>query len=417
MPRPLKILISAYACEPDVGSEPGVGWHTVAQIARFHEVWVLTRANNRPRIQQALVGRPMPNVHWVFVDLPYWARFWKKGPRGVHLYYCLWQTAAYLAARRLAHRIQFDLAHHVTFATYWLPSFLPLLGIPFIWGPVGGGESAPREFYSTFTLRARVSEHLRDFIRLLAEGVPSVRSAARQARVTLATTPETAARVRRLGRVDCQVVTQVGLSSDEMASLHQLEAPRNDRFRLLSIGRLLDLKGFHLGLMAFAGFQEQHPNSEYWIIGDGPQRKRLEDLARRLNLAEKVHFTGWLPRQLVLEHLAACHVLVHPSLHDSGGFVCVEAMAAGRPVICLDLGGPSLLVGQDAGFTIPAKTPSQAIEDLKEAMSRLAAVPDLRSRMGRAGRERVQRKLTWERKGEWLAGLYEDVVRNDCREH
>ena len=92
----MKLLISAYACEPGLGSEPGVGWNCVRQAARFHEVWVLTRKNNREPIENALKTVPLENVHFAYFDLPRWARFWKRGTRGLHLYYYLWQIGAYL---------------------------------------------------------------------------------------------------------------------------------------------------------------------------------------------------------------------------------------------------------------------------------------------------------------------------------
>jgi hypothetical protein len=94
----MKVLLSAYACEPGKGSEPGVGWNWVRQIAPFAEVWVITRSNNREAIEKALAEEPLPNVHWVYFDLPRWARFWKKGQRGVHLYYYLWQVGIYFLA-------------------------------------------------------------------------------------------------------------------------------------------------------------------------------------------------------------------------------------------------------------------------------------------------------------------------------
>lgn len=114
----LKILVSAYACEPGKGSEPGVGWNWVKQLARFHDVWVLTRTNNREPIERALAQEPMANVHWVYFDLPRWARFWKKGRRGVHLYYYLWQIGAYFVGRRLHNQVKFDLVHHITFDNF-----------------------------------------------------------------------------------------------------------------------------------------------------------------------------------------------------------------------------------------------------------------------------------------------------------
>ena len=78
----LKILLSAYACEPGRGSEQGVGWNWARQMAKEHEVWVVTRANNRMPIETALAWDPLPNAHFVYYDLPRWARRWKRGPFG-----------------------------------------------------------------------------------------------------------------------------------------------------------------------------------------------------------------------------------------------------------------------------------------------------------------------------------------------
>src|SRR5206468_1925717 len=105
----LRVLVSAYACEPDRGSEPGVGWNLVCQIARFNEVWVVTRANNREPVEAALAQHPLPNVHFVYFDLPAWARCWKRRGYGVRLYYYLWQFCVWLVVRKLHRTIGFDL--------------------------------------------------------------------------------------------------------------------------------------------------------------------------------------------------------------------------------------------------------------------------------------------------------------------
>lgn len=124
MGKRLKILVSAYACEPGKGSEPGSGWYGVKKIAPFNEVWVITRANNREAIENTLPEDPMPNIHWVYYDLPAWMRFWKKGGRGVQLYYFLWQLGLYFVAKKLHARVGFDVVHHITFATYGSRVFL-----------------------------------------------------------------------------------------------------------------------------------------------------------------------------------------------------------------------------------------------------------------------------------------------------
>src|SRR3954471_9943399 len=115
----MRILVSAYACEPGKGSEPGVGWMWCRLLARFGEVTVITRANNRPSIEAASSIPEFSHLHFEYVDLPPWARRWKRGAKGARLYYVLWQFAALKRARRLVSDTKFDLAWHVTFANAW----------------------------------------------------------------------------------------------------------------------------------------------------------------------------------------------------------------------------------------------------------------------------------------------------------
>jgi glycosyltransferase involved in cell wall biosynthesis len=402
----VKILVSAYACEPGKGSEPGVGWNWVKQIARFHEVWVITRANNETAIQRETEKVPMPNVHWIFYDLPRWLRFWKKGERGLRPYYYLWQVGIYLRARRLAREVRFDLAHHLTFVNYWLPSLLALLPVPFIWGPVGGGESSPSKFRPAFSRRGRFYERARDLARSMAWWDPFVRQTARRAKVGLATTHDTAAKMRALGCRNVVLYSEAGLPEGDILRLAALPQHSDGPFRVISIGRLLHWKGFDLGLRAFALASKQLPNAEYWILGDGPEMTQLQGLARGLGVERRVVFWGVLPRHEALDKLLACDVLLHPSLHDSGGWVCLESMAAGRPVVCLDLGGPGVQVNEETGIKVEASSPEQAVHEIADALLRLSGDPELRLKLCQAGRRRVKEVFSWNRKGEWMNEVY-----------
>jgi glycosyltransferase involved in cell wall biosynthesis len=147
-------------------------------------------------------------------------------------------------------------------------------------------------------------------------------------------------------------------------------------------------------------------------VGDGPERANLSTLVRRLGLTGRVHLWGSRTRPEALEMLAACHVLVHPSLHDSGGWVCLEAMAAGKPVVCLDLGGPAEQVTDRTGIKVVANNPEQAVSDLALAMTLVSTNPDMRHAMGEAGRERVREVYIWEKKGDRLDALYASVLEN-----
>lgn len=402
-----KILISAYACRPGNGSDPGIGWHTVQELVKQHQVWVITRNDNRPFIEVELASNPIPRLHFVYYDLPTWVQWWKREQRGVQIHYYLWQIGAYWVARKLYYDIGFDLVHHVTYVKYWGPSFLALLPVPFIWGPVGGGESGPKSFWRDFNWRGKTYETLRDIARWLGEHDLFVRFTARRSTVALAATEETAERLSALGCKRVELCEVASLPEADFNSLIQLPFA-SQKSRFVSIGRLLHWKGFHLGIRAFA--KANLPDAEYWVIGDGPEAEQLQDLVEELGITQQVKFWSKLPRDVTLQRLGECLALVHPSLHDSGGWVCLEAMAAGRPVLCLDLGGPAMQVTKETGFKIPANTPEQVVYDLAKAMTCLAQDSELRVRMGQAGQKRIIEAYTWETKGQFLNQIYAEVL-------
>jgi glycosyltransferase involved in cell wall biosynthesis len=409
----MKVLLSAYACEPGRGTELGVGWNTAWEISKYHEVWVLTRPDDgRESIELELERHPNPNLHFVYFTLPIIGGAWKWGQGVIQVHYYLWQIQAYFVALKLHQEIRFDVAQHVTFVRYSTPSFLALLPIPFIWGPVGGGESAPIKFWKEFSLRGKIYELLRKFSHWVGERDPFTGITAQRSFVARAATEETASRLRTLGCRQVQVISQVGLLPEELSDLEKY--PFNDQspFRFISIGRFLHWKGFHLGIMAFA--KANLKDSEYWLLGQGPEQINLEGLVDRLGITHQVKFWRELPRSQAFELLGKCDVLIHPSLHDSGGFVCLEAMASGRPVICLDLGGPGVQVTETTGFKIAADNPEQSVNDLAKAMIRVATEPDLKIKMGNAGRRRVKDQYNWEEKGKELDKLYKEIIKTKC---
>jgi glycosyltransferase involved in cell wall biosynthesis len=408
MTQRLKVIISAYACRPGEGSEPGIGWDLVQEMAKYHQLWVLTRRNNQPFIDAALHPPSTDQPQFIYVDLPAWARWRSKEQRWVQLHYYLWQIAAYLVAHQLQRTVQFDLVHHVTYVKYWSPSFLALLPVPFLWGPVGGGESSPPAFWQDFVWRGKLYEIARNAARWLGERDPFVRLTAQRSVLVRATTEETAQRLHWLGAKEIEVYSQLGLSQQQLDELTSHQSTTCPPTRFISIGRLLHWKGFHLGLRAFAqsGLSEE---VEYWIIGDGPERKHLQALAESLGIANRVRFWGKLPRLETLQRLAECSALVHPSLHESGGLVCLEAMATGCPVICLDLGGPAVQVVEGTGIKIAAHTPEQSVRDIATAMTTLAQKTkntECWQQIRQTCQHHVQANYSWAVRAQNLAHLY-----------
>ena len=403
--RRTRVLLSAYACEPHVGSEPGVGWETAVGLARTHEVWVMYDGRLQGEaMARELAARPVPHLHAV----PYTQSRWIDGLRrvfrahGYNASYYAWQYGAARAAQRLHAEVGFDVVQHVTFVRYWQPTFMWRLGIPLVWGPIGGGDVTPAPLRRTMSHVGRLTERVRDAMRAAGERDPSVRAAARQSAVCVATSPATAARLRALGASRVEISPECAIGAADLAAIDAAARarPAGGAMRVVSVGRLIHWKGYHLGLDAFAALSAAAPDAEYVIVGDGPERRRLRARARALGIADRVRFLGRVPRAQVLQELVDADVLLHPSLHDSGGWAVVEAMAAGLPVVCLDAGGPGERVTPDCGITVPLRDACSTVAGLGAALRRFADDPTHRAALGRRAAQRVRAEYTWAHKVE-----------------
>jgi len=388
-----KVLICAYSCEPHRGSEPGTGWHVLREAALRHDVWLLTRPHGAAKIEAELKALGITSVTPLYYDLPIVGPIWrKKHLLGLRLHNYLWQFGAGRLAKRVHNEVKFDVAHHVTFVNYYTLSAAAGAGCPLVWGAVGGAEEAPKAFNPSFSLFGRAYEAFRKFRRLAGELDPFTRRTARRATVGVSTTRESAERMKKIGsRVD-EIMSECGVTTVEADQVSDFPIRDGNTVRFISVGRLLHWKGFYLALSAFLKLND---DSEFWIVGDGPDRPRLEAMAAASPRGNRVKFVGAVPRARVLELLRDADVMLHPSLHDSGGVTPIEGMAAGRPVICLNLGGVATKVPDDAGIKVDALTPDQTVNDLARAMEKLSADSALRKQMALRGREVVREEFLW----------------------
>jgi glycosyltransferase involved in cell wall biosynthesis len=129
-----------------------------------------------------------------------------------------------------------------------------------------------------------------------------------------------------------------------------------------------------------------------------------------LSIAASVHFWGELPRAEALAKVAECNLLLHPSLHDSSGWASIEAMAAGRAVVCLDAGGLALQIDEGNGVKIPAVSQQQAVDAIAAALENLANNPALLLQYGRASRLRVSDEFNWARKAREVHAIYDRLL-------
>jgi glycosyltransferase involved in cell wall biosynthesis len=360
----MKILLSAYACEPQKGSEPMVGWNHMLEYAKAgHCVHVLTRENNRLSIERFFEERPSNHIKFYYYDLPQWLLNLKRGKRGIYLYYLIWQIGVYFLAKRLVNENKYDFIHHVTFVSIRQPSFLGFLEPPFIFGPVGGGEYSTKQLNSSLlTYRAKIVELVRDVSNRLIKYDPLMNITFKSATIVYATSNQTAACIPRRYREKTRIQLGVGLPEDTRSSSQTLKKENVEKIRILYAGQLIYWKGVHLTIMAAKQLVENGIPIELTIVGSGREETALRNLAERESLGDIIRWIPWMPREEILKLYSNYDCFLYPSMHDSGGFVVLEALSYGLPVVCLDIGGPGKIVNSSCGAAVSVD--GRSVEDL-----------------------------------------------------
>lgn len=365
----MKVLLSAYACAPGHGSEPEVGLQVLDAALQEHEVWVLTQPHMVGRLRPWLATHPFgTRAHLLSVDPPAPDRQDGLGALvRTQISHERWQRAAAVVARDLHAQVGFDLVHHATLAAYWMRTAVADLGLPLVWGPVGGAVEPPLGLVPELGLRGAVEDAVRAAVRLAFWRRPVVRRAARAADVVLV---QNAATRRRLSahRSDVRVLPNALCARVETMPEG---TRRND---VAVVGRVVAWKAVTLAVRVLAALPDREVVLRVYGEAGPAQARRVQRVAARLGVQERVVLVGRLAREELLGRVATSGLLLHPSLHDEASFTVAEALAVGTPVVALDHGGPPHVAAQwplGATLMVRPSTPGRTARRLAEAVSTL----------------------------------------------
>ena len=372
----MKLLVSAYACAPNHGSDHAVGWNWTTEAHRQgHDIWALVSPTHHDSIAGACRDNPdLGGIHWIFPDVPGWSLKQAVEPKWERTYNLLWQWAALRHALSLHRQVRFDAVHHLTWGGIRAPTFLGLLKAPLIIGPIGGGETSPASLRDELGARGRLLERIRDLSTATITINPLVYPGLRSAAVIFAYTKDTQNVFSSAVRNKTLVFTPLAIA--DLPAVHRRRAS-SGRPKFLYAGRLLHWKGVHIALRAFTELRNHIPDAHFTVAGDGPERARLEEHVSQQNLHNHVTFLARVPQKQLFELYENHDLLLFPSLHDSGGFVVLEALSRGMPVVCLDLGGPRDMVTPTSGIVIGSsgRNTAQIAQDMAGEICRSLGTP------------------------------------------
>lgn len=395
--KKLKIFVSAYACEPEKGSEPGIGWNVVNELSLYHEVHVLTRANNREAIEKALADEPKKELYFHYYDLPKYLSFWKKKRRGYHLYYYLWQYGAFFHFRKFIAQEKFDVVQHLTFANFAIPSLFVLSKhAATVWGPTSRLK-IKKAVYQMLPLRIKIKETLRKWSVDLITHLDPVRFLMPYAAdmILECDTPESESAFSK--RFAAKIIRhpQTGINIEEPE--YRITRQRSDdgKIRLLICSEFIHWKGVTFAAETFAKLAGEYPDIELHIYGSGPEKATMKKILASSGAPDRIFWHGFVGKKEMLQALADADILLYYSYHHGLATVILQAMYEKLPIVALAGDSVSLAVSEGAGLVADGDTPEQLRNDMLNQTRRLIENPDLRRQIGENARKLVEDKYNW----------------------
>jgi glycosyltransferase involved in cell wall biosynthesis len=414
----LRILILAPFCDPDAVSMPYVTYSHAAALAQLHDVTLVVGAPVEEKVRRAMapfrtievVRMPMlERIHaWIF-------RTVLKSNFDTQMLTVLGYPSSlafeWRAWQQLRHRVfagDFDVVLRLLPMSPVVPSpiafFLRKGPIPFVIGPLNGGLPWPPGFSQLANQKEWVS-NLRNLYRYL----PFIRSTYSRADAIIAASSQTYAEFATHSD-KLFFVPEPGIARSLCSDDTRNPEP-GAKLELIFVGALVPRKACDLALRAAAPLL-RNDLARFTVVGDGPERNRLEQLVKSLGIENGVVFCGWLSHSEVLKRMRGADVFVFPSVRDNGAGVVFEALATGAVPVVADFGGPGDIVYPDVGYKVPLTNENDVVTHMEKVLAELVSNRGLLERLRREGMTYARERLTWDAKAQdttkvlhWVLGL------------
>jgi len=408
----MRVLLYADDCNPEMPSEPGFTFRTIRSIVdHVDEAVVVTQTRN----EAAIARTDMGGATVAYLDTEYVARpVWKvsKALRlGTALRTATKYPVQYAFERELwksfgpeITRGEYDIVHRVGPISSALPSPLATWSkAPFVIGPVNGGLPYPPEFSDVLRREGEWLRYVREANRLL----PYLNATYRNAAAILAAYDHTVAKLPPGN--DGRIINFPEVGADPARFTSTSRKVGKTRLDFVFVGRLVPFKCADVAVSAFAA-SDILRGHRLTIIGDGPERPRLESLVEEHGLADCVTLSGWLPQDQVARAMQDADAFVFPSIRDSGAGVVAEAMLAGLASVVVDYGPGHHLIDDASGIRVPLGTREDHIHGFRAALEDLVADPARRIAMGEAAHDRAATRLSWDARARRIVEVYRWVL-------
>ncbi len=419
----LRVLVLGPDCNPEEVSIPFVTYSHAAALAELHDITLVARPSAVDAVRRAKPRfRAIEVVHTPLLDRIFALGFrwiFKGNHDGQTLtafkypFSIAFELLAWLKLRRRILAGEFDVVLRLVPLTAVLPSpfafFLRKSRIPFVIGPISGGLPWPQGF-SQLEKQKEWSSGLRNLYRYL----PFARSTYRHAAAIIAASSQTYAEFVA-HREKLFFIPENGIDRTICSDDPSRPGP-GAKLQLIFVGGLVPRKACDLALRAAAQLL-LNDLARFVVVGDGPERGRLEELATSLGIENSVTFCGWLKHSEALSRLRSADVFVFPSVRDFGGGVVFEALAAGAVPIVVDFGGPGDIIHPEVGYKVPFTNEGDVVLAIEKILANLAGDREILNRLQQQGMSYAEEYLTWDAKARDTTRVLNWVLGRSSKPH
>lgn len=409
----MKVLINAYACSPTWGSEPGMGWNWITNLAKYAELFIITEGEWENEIKESLINHPnKKNLHFYFLPVSDRVRkmCWNQGDWRFYYYYDLWQKRALRLAREIVDKEKIDIIHQLNMVGFREPGYLWKIDKPFVWGPIGGMEKLPFRYLEGAPFSQKVLLYLKDAITSLQLRYNSkIYNAFNKASVVIAAVPAVQEKVRKVKKKDTLFINETGCYN-----LHTVIPDKRNRkeFHVLWVGRFLYTKRLDIALRAIAKVKDL-PGLCFHIVGTGSDKeiKEYKALTNSLGINDICIWHGKVDNRKVHEMMRMSDLFFFTSIMEATSTVVPEAINNGLPILCFNTCGFGPIVTEEIGRRVEMTTPDESVILFSREIKNLYNNKELLYQMSENCKKSLE-GLLWDNKAKRVYDIYNKLSEN-----
>lgn len=413
----LSILINAYACSPNMGSEPGMAWNWCVNLAKDCELHIITEGEFKDKIEAVLPTLPQgKNMHFYYNPVSDEIRkmCWNQGDWRFYKYYREWQWKTYLMAEEIIKHHDIDIVHQLNMIGFREPGYLwKIENKPFVWGPIGGLKLFPNSYLEGAGIKMKLFNRIKNIINIYQiKHDKRVDQALKKADLLISSIPDSYNAIKKYKGLNSIIIPETGCFIDDNSIKRNKEEKVDDDFRLLWVGKFDFRKQLNIALATMSKLKDKS-NIKLIICGSGSdnQISYYKQMAINLGIEDNVVWKGNIENSKVKEEMHKSDIFFFTSVSEDTSTVVLEAVSCGLPVLCFDTCGMGYVINESVGHKIPLTNPRQSADDFAEKINYLYNNREYLQKLSDGCKQR-QKELSWDNKAKQMVELYNKVINN-----